>query len=1065
MAAAQVALLCCGAAIAQTTSDDTTTAIPAAAGAVKLDTVVVTGQRKALETAQERKRNAEEIIDSVTADEAGKLPDKSITEVLQRVVGVTMDHTRAKMTSGIDESFKFRPEGSGVQTRGLSYGTSTLNGRESFSAGWPGREISWDEVGPELMAGVDVYKNPSSEVIEGGMSSIDLRTKLPFDSKANSGGLSVRGSHSGSGDSPSFSGMYSTRWDSPVGQLGWLVDLAYSKSTYQNDGFGLGQQYPLTDASSGKRIWIPSGFSWSKSDGESERVGLYAALQWKKNDKESSLTYFDSGRRSADSSTSFGIGYDQNNKNIDIYNTVITDGKYDPAGNFQSGTLSYPYKDGVRSGKGANNFAAGGLDGSSTANYSESHSRNRELAWNFKWVINDRWSMQNDLQWVHATNDSTGNQIGLGTFVPNMNLDLTTPRPSLSFTPATAAFLADPNNYYWNIMQPNLNKAEANLYAWKVDGKFKFDDPVLRDVRFGMRLTEREASHTSAGGSGWYSIAEPWKVAQSTNPGNPATTDQLGWWMNTNFPYLSNTAFQVPNGVTTASFPNFFSGKMTAPPNIVVPTMDLVKNYPNAYQSLALLRKALCLQTAAASGQNHGCDSAGSDWNVMSYDNIPITNSNHPGQASVDTHSEGTQAIYGSLRFGFEDWKYPVDGFVGLRVVRTSAVAHGYSTLNPIKVKDLPASVPQFTEEAGKAPIDVNATSIDAIPSLNLKMTLSPTLQTRLAMSQGMARPGFNQLQEYITYDQTVVRNAAGDISQVVYSGGNSGNAKLKPIKSNNVDLSLEWNPRSGQSLTGVVFFKDIKDIIMSDTYKRTLYDTAGSPQDFLITGPANAASMWQAGIEISGMTYLDKIPALEKTLPEWAKGFGISSNVSYLDGKFDLYHPYKSTYCPANGGSDTVLNLYGCDTNGMPYTNLAVPYMSKKAFNVGFMYDHGPFSARLAYSWRDRALVAINAYGSGGGNGTSSDPTRAVTTTVAGVTTTTYPHDVGYGLPVWDEAAGQWDASMSYNITNHMSFSFSVSNLTDTVFLQTNQQTSGQTGRSWNAPGRSYNTSLNYSF
>jgi outer membrane receptor protein involved in Fe transport len=148
-----------------------------------------------------------------------------------------------------------------------------------------------------------------------------------------------------------------------------------------------------------------------------------------------------------------------------------------------------------------------------------------------------------------------------------------------------------------------------------------------------------------------------------------------------------------------------------------------------------------------------------------------------------------------------------------------------------------------------------------------------------------------------------------------------------------------------------------------------------------------------------------------------------------------------------------------------MPYTNLAVPYMSKKAFNIGFMYDHGPFSARLAYSWRDRALAALNAYGSGGGDATSADPARAITTTTNGVTTITYPHDVGYGLPVWDEAAGQWDASMSYNITDHMSLGVSVSNLTDTVFTQTNQQTSGQTGRSWNASGRSYSMNLNYWF
>jgi len=1068
-AAAQVALLCCGAAMAQTTTElapeGTTKAVPAAEGAVELDTVVVTGQRKALETAQKRKQDAEEIMDSVTADEAGKLPDKSLTEVLQRVVGVTMDHTRAKMTSGIDESFKFRPEGSGVQTRGLSWGSTTLNGRESFSAGWPGREISWEEVGPELMAGVDVYKNPSAEVIEGGMSSIDMRTKLPFDSKANSGGLAFRTGHSNSGDSPSISGMYSTRWDSDWGQLGALVDFAYSKNTYHNDGFGIGAQYPLTDAS-GKTVWTPAGFSFNSSDGESERAGFYGALQWKKNDKTSSLTYFDSGRRSADSSVGFGIGYDNNNQNIDIYKTVITDGKYDAAGNLQTGTLSYP------TGKGLNNFAAGGFTGSSTAGYSESHSRNRDLSWNFKWAIDERWSMQNDLQWVHATNDSSGSQLQLGTFVPNLNVDLTTPRPTISFNPSTTAFLADPNNYYWNIAQPSLSKADADLYAWKVDGKFKFDDPVLRDFRFGMRLTDRQATHTNSTGTGWYSISKPWQVGQTLVPGTLPTKSD---WQSPNFPYLSNPTYNpIPNGITTASFPNFFNGKMAALPTVVMPSLDTVKDYPNAYQTLANLRIPQCVATEVAKGHadvdvtdtNTGkvtnaakdpCVGATEGWVQATYD--------HVGPLNVDTHKERTQAIYGSVRFGFDDWKYPVDGFVGLRVIRTSTVTHGYTKLNPVEAKDLPASVPPFSATEFNHPLDFVTSSVDYVPSLNLKMMLSPKLQGRLAMSQGMARPGFNQTQENIEYKQEVIyqKDAANantkDIKQVRYTGSNAGNAKLKPLKSNNFDLSLEWYPQNGQSLTGVVFYKDIKDIIMSDTYTRTLTDIAGNTQDFTITEPANAAKMRQTGIEISGMTYLDKIPGLEKALPEWAKGLGISGNVSYLDGKFDLYHPYKSTYCPANSSSTAVLNLYGCDTNGMPFTNLAVPYMSKKAFNVGFMYDHGPFSARMAYSWRDRALVAVNAFGSGGDNATSADPVRIAAN--GGVA----PKDVGYGLPVWDEAAGQWDASMSYNFTDHMSFSFSISNLTDTVFVRTNQQTSGQTGRDWNAPGRSYSMSANYWF
>ena len=164
---AQLALLSAGsAALAQT------------APATTLDTVVVTGQRQALQTAQKIKQDAEEIVDSVVAEEAGKLPDKSITEVLQRVVGVNIRRQRS-----IDNDAKhFSEEGSGIRVRGLSWGSSNLNGREVFSAGWPGRDLSWSAVPAELMIGVDTYKNPSAEQIEGGVSGlVNLRTALPFD--------------------------------------------------------------------------------------------------------------------------------------------------------------------------------------------------------------------------------------------------------------------------------------------------------------------------------------------------------------------------------------------------------------------------------------------------------------------------------------------------------------------------------------------------------------------------------------------------------------------------------------------------------------------------------------------------------------------------------------------------------------------------------------------------------------------------------------------------------------------------------------------------------------------
>jgi iron complex outermembrane receptor protein len=107
LAAAQVAMMWAGAALAQATD--------AGKPAEQVETVVVTGQRAALQSAQKIKQEADEIVDSIVAEDIGKLPDRSVTEVLQRVVGVTMDRTAAR-----GDPVHYSVEGSGVIIGGLT---------------------------------------------------------------------------------------------------------------------------------------------------------------------------------------------------------------------------------------------------------------------------------------------------------------------------------------------------------------------------------------------------------------------------------------------------------------------------------------------------------------------------------------------------------------------------------------------------------------------------------------------------------------------------------------------------------------------------------------------------------------------------------------------------------------------------------------------------------------------------------------------------------------------------------------------------------------------------------
>jgi TonB-dependent receptor len=1026
LAAAQFALLCGNAAQAQTADDGT-------------HTVVVTGQRKQLETATAIKRDSDQIVDAVVADEAGKLPDKSITEVLQRVVGVTMDRNQSRQGASLAANgLEFNVEGSGVQVRGLSWGSSTLNGRETFSAGWPGRELSWGDVPPELMAGVEVFKNPSADLIEGGISGqINLRTRLPFDAPGQYGALTTTGNYSelGKTKSPGFSGLYSNRWKTSMGEFGALVDLSFNRTKYRFDGIDQGVYYPRNNVVPGQTVWVPTGINWGTNNEDTRRVGFYGALQWKKDKLESSLTYFDSGFHQVNAQTNLFTASE------DPYKTVYTDAKFNSKGVFQSGTLSYPI-----GGKGANQFVDGGIGMGTTQNYRDVHGRTRELAWNFKWRVNESWSFQNDLQWVHATNSGNYGMLNLGSFLPSETIGVSGSRPSFHFDDKAIAFLANPNNYYWGISQPDTNRAKADMYAWKVDGKYSFDHPVLRDFRFGVRITDRSSRKDKNAGTGWKSYAEEWGVAATDKPGQ--LPQLASWdWQRPNFGYMSDPKFAALGNVETFTFPDFFNGRMATPPSFVVPTVAMTKDI-NTYRNLLTALKYNCQDDNRLTGATTDCSTAGSGWLPPGYSTDP---------QYVSKHSEGSQAIFGNLRFGFDDWKYPVDGVAGVRVVRTKTVAHGFTVFKPTYGDNVNPNVPRFGDI--NDPMDLKSSHVDVIPSLNLKASLTDKLQARVAMSRGIYRPGFDQLQEYITLKQDVITdpNDSKKITTIAYTGHNEGNVNLKPLKSNNFDVTLEWYPHPGQSLTAAFFYKQVKDIIMLESYARTYKDLAGNDMEFTITGPANAAKARVRGIELAGMTYLDHLPGVSDVLPDWAKGFGVSSNFTYIEGKQQLYHPNPSNYCPS-GSLTGAAALYGCDTNGVPYTDLPVPYMSKRAFNLAFMYDRGPVSARLAYTWRDRTLLATGVYGASGNNGTSADPGRKDDKG-------NEPTDAGYGIPVWQLPVGQWDAGINYRFTDHLSGSFNISNLTRTVTKQVNQQTPGDMGRSWFDPGRSFRMQATYVF
>ena len=150
-----------GAAVAQETPQDGTEA-------QEIDEVIVTGIRASIQSSIAAKRNNTSIVEVVTAEDIGKLPDVSIAESLARLPGLT-----AQRLDG-------RSQVISIRGLGPDFTTALLNGREQVSTG-DNRGVEFDQYPSELLSGVTVYKTPDSALVGQGLAgTADLQTIRPL---------------------------------------------------------------------------------------------------------------------------------------------------------------------------------------------------------------------------------------------------------------------------------------------------------------------------------------------------------------------------------------------------------------------------------------------------------------------------------------------------------------------------------------------------------------------------------------------------------------------------------------------------------------------------------------------------------------------------------------------------------------------------------------------------------------------------------------------------------------------------------------------------------------------
>ncbi|WP_347302391.1 TonB-dependent receptor [Croceibacterium sp. TMG7-5b_MA50] len=277
------------------------------------------------------------------------------------------------------------------------------------------------------------------------------------------------------------------------------------------------------------------------------------------------------------------------------------------------------------------------------------------------------------------------------------------------------------------------------------------------------------------------------------------------------------------------------------------------------------------------------------------------------------TANEKAYAAYGQFKYGFDlPGDMLVDGVVGLRAVRTETRITGFQ-----RDETDPAN-PVFT------PITAENEYTDYLPNVSARIAFTDELQLRLAYTQTRTRPNFFDLNPTLTVGPPVVNPNPNDPNSAA-RGIVSGNPNLTPLTSDNYDISLEWYFSRSGSLTGALFRRDAQGFI-----SRAI-TFANDPVYGLvrIDRPENTGDTRFQGAEIGFTSFLDL-----ESLPEWARGFGIQANATYIDSAGDL--------ATALAGSPNVVG-----------EQLRFNGVSKWAYNLIGLYERPKFSARLAYNYR----------------------------------------------------------------------------------------------------------------
>ena len=806
------ALLATSPALAQTTDPTldtgdaataTDTPTPEDVDAASSGDIVVRGVRGSLLRSIQAKRNADTIVDAISAEELGKFPNRNVAEALANIPGVTV---------GRDG----RGEGRDITIRGLgsNFAITTLNGRILPTDG-PDRSFAFDVLPSEIISGAEVQKAVRAGELEGSIGgNVDLKTARPLDRPGFHVSGNVEGQYNDLAEKGGYkvSGVVSKTFANDT--IGILVGGSYNRYKFRTDNLGEFSLADGTEAAYGvdfngdgqvnpdenakPYIW-PDYYSTGFVTGERERIGAAGSFQYKP---------------SSDFELTIDALYSRFNVSQHNYRSSNYLNPLGDEGDLRWSNITTDANN-VVSGFNIQNLVAEVLTTDEPR-----QSQTYQIGGHITWRAAERLKVNVDGYYGRATDDTGGQNRFVVAGITGASATYATNNgsfPNLDITIPGGRSLADATNddfraHYIGIQGQNISDDTAGV---TLDAEYELGG-IFKSLAAGVAFTDRKKN---------VAVIDNQYTTSCNFCGYPFTFGDIN----------ADVVRPGRTGGVLSKLPGNF------PRNFPYFDIDTyLAALPRAEQNPAVLDPNSCSDATGA--PIPGCAlspyPAGYATQVIEED--------LPASYRI---KERTWAGYLMLNLAGTRWR----GDIGVRLISTAVTSTGYG-----------ATIASIIPRAGTQDNDVDFNPVEAIngggdyfralPAANFAYDITDGLRVRVAGSMAISRPTFAELSA--AKDATSAQSG----TYIIYD---AGNPNLKPTEAKQADISLEYYPSNRIALSAAAFYKHITNFVTTIPIDVALTPTNQPPnqqQTFNFTEftVQNGDSADVYGIEVGGQYFLE---------------------------------------------------------------------------------------------------------------------------------------------------------------------------------------------------------------